>query len=273
MISDIDEMEMVYVPEGKFLMGSANSDNQAQDHEFPQHIVSLDSFWIDRTEVTNAMYAVFVEQSGYVTQTETDRNGFILSGSKWVAAKVANWRRPRGTGSSYEGLLDHPVVQVTWEDAYKYCEWAGRRLPTEAEWEKAARGTNGQVYPWGDQLPDGSRANLTDSNLRVEWADKSLDDGYSFTSPVGNFPKGASPYGGLDMAGNVWEWVTDWYGEDYYANSPSSNPTGPGQSETRVLKGGSWHGYNSYLRSAARGAHMPNLSYDSHGFRCALDAE
>jgi serine/threonine-protein kinase len=165
------------------------------------------------------------------------------------------------------------VVFVSWYAGQTYCKWAGGRLPTEAEWEKAARGTEGNVYPWGDQPVTGSLANFADSNTNEHWSNVGEDDGYSQTAPVGSYPDGASPYGILDMSGNVWEWVADWYARDYYQNSPLENPTGPQDGEYRVLRGGSWYNDNSFLRAAFRSDNYPDVTIISYGFRCTRSAQ
>jgi len=160
-------------------------------------------------------------------------------------------------------------VQVSWNDAKAYCEWAGRRLPTEAEWEKAARGTDGQKYPWGNEDVAGNRVNFCDKNCSWSWADNSIDDGYELTAPVGNYPDGASPYGALDMAGNVWEWTADWYGADYYKDAPERNPQGPDTRGSRVLRGGSWSNEARWVRAWYRGRNDPGFRYVNFGVRCA----
>lgn len=173
------------------------------------------------------------------------------------------------------------MVHASWNDAQAYCEWAGRRLPTEAEWEKAARSTDARVYPWGDQPPAGNLLNLGDASLAeivdaavvpagVNWPDRSIDDGYQFTAPVGSYPAGASPYGALDMVGNVWEWVNDWAGEAYYQSSPSSNPGGPDSGEYRVTRGGSWYDDKDGQRAAYRGWAGAEDTDITLGFRCGL---
>jgi formylglycine-generating enzyme required for sulfatase activity len=227
----------VVVPAGEFLMGSTDADGMASTDEKPQHKVYLDAFLIDRTEVTNAMYAK-CEQAGAC-------------------------QAPRATSSakqpSYYGnpkYDNYPVINVTWNDAQAYCAWAGGRLPTEAEWEKAARGTDGRTYPWGDEPPDPQKANYSDSKV-------------GDTTPVGVYPPGASPYGALDMAGNVWEWTADWYGDATYASSSAKNPTGPSSGDTRVLRGGSWGDGEDGARAANRFRRYPVNWNDDNGFRCA----
>ena len=241
MVSDRDGMTLVYVPAGEFLMGSAEGDTDADADEKPQHQVYLDAFWMDRTEVT------------------TDQYQQCVAAGKCAAPSC------RGTGQG-----NHPVVCVSWQDAADYCAWAGRRLPTEAEWEKAARGTDGRKYPWGNQNVAGDRLNFADRSLDVDWADKNVNDGYQFTAPVGSYPKGASPYGALDMAGNVWEWVADWYDENYYSSSPARNPVGPASGNSRVLRGGSWVDDQWGVSAAHRFWSLPDYRFDNLGFRCAL---
>jgi serine/threonine-protein kinase len=254
-IAGIDEMVLVFVPEGVFPMGAADQDQQAEVFEKPEHIVFLDSFWIDRIEVTNAMFSRFVNATGYVTEAETGA-GWIWNGSDWEKTASADWRHPRGEGSSIQGKENFPVVQVTWDDAEAYCQWAGRRLPTEAEWEKAARGSDGRSYPWGSEAPNTQLLNYNDH----------IGD----TTSAGSYPRAASPYGALDMAGNVWEWVDDWYDPEYYGNSPPENPPGPGSGVDRVMRGGSWHYNDPLIRTTYRGHIYPDYAGDSLGFRCAM---
>jgi len=269
--SPADGMGLVYVPAGEFTMGSAGSDGDADDDEKPQHKVYLDAYWIDRTEVTNAMFAQFVAAAGYKTDAEKAGKGYVFNPTSkgWEETAGADWQHPRGPGSDLAGLDAHPVVQVSWNDAAAYCAWAGRRLPTEAEWEKAARGTDGRKFPWGNQTVAGDLLNFADRNLDVDWADKNVDDGYQFTAPVGSYPKGASPYGALDMAGNVWEWAADWYDEKYYASSPVASPKGPDTGQYRVLRGGSWDYDQRFVRAASRNRNDPENRNDLIGFRCA----
>lgn len=226
----------VSVPVGEFLMGSIDADSSASNDEKPQHKVYLDAFRIDRTKVTNALYAKCVQ-----------------AGKCPAPANATS-----STRSSYYGNSqydNYPVIYVAWDDARKYCEFAGGRLPTEAEWEKAARGTDGRIYPWGNEPPDAKRANF-DNNVKD-------------TTPVGSFLAGASPYGALDMAGNVWEWVADWYDEKYYGSSSSRNPSGPSSGQVRVLRGGAWLSYQSYVRAADRFWYAPDYRLSYLGFRCA----
>lgn len=251
-----DGMKMVYVPAGEFTMGG-----EVYYDEKPIHTVNLNAFWIDQTEVTNVMFAAFLteegnrEQSGVLWLDSQDQNTYIhLEKDSWQAD---------------QGYEDHPVVEVTWYGANAYCSWAGRRLPTEAEWEKAARWKpsrdgNGQgegealTYPWGNNDPTADVLNFNDT----------IGD----TTKVGSYPNGASPYGALDMAGNVWEWVADWHSRTYYANSPFNNPLGPETGFFRVLRGGAWNYRETYARSIHRNRGLPIISHNFIGFRCASDA-
>jgi formylglycine-generating enzyme required for sulfatase activity len=267
-ISEIDGMTLVFVPAGDFTMGS---DSSSFANERPVHTVSLDSYWIDRTEVTNAMFGTFVDQTGYQTSAETAGSSYVYlpDSGHTELTQGADWQHPLGPDSSLEDLGQHPVVHVSWNDAQAYCEWVGRRLPTEAEWEKAARGPDGRTFPWGNDF-DGTILNSADVNLGGALGNTSYDDGFRFTAPVGYYPSGASPYGALDMAGNVWEWVNDWVDEAYYQSSPSANPGGPASGEYRIVRGGSWHEPQDGVRAAYRGWAGPADTDITLGFRCAL---
>ena len=244
-----DGSVMVYVPAGEFIMGSPDGEGESDEH--PQHTVYLDAFWIDRTEVTNARYRECVEAGTCPAPTN------------------CSWGGPTYSDTS---KADHPVTCVSWEDGEAYCEWAGKRLPTDAEWEKAARGTDGWKYPWGDAF-DGSRLNFCDANCELDHKDSSADDGYQRTAPVGGYPAGASPYGVVDMVGNVWEWCQDWYGADYYARSPQRNPRGPDSGGYRVIRGGSWRSDVRLMRAANRNRYDPDRRYYTIGFRCVSVAQ
>ena len=237
---EIDGMEMVYVPAGEFEMGGSDAD--AWDDEKPVHTVDLDAYWIDKYEVSNAQYALCVAD-GDCTKPE-----FTSS----------------FTRSSYYGNPEYdnyPVIYVSWHQAQAYCQWAGGDLPTEAQWEKAARGTDGRTYPWGNESPTCQLANYDSGNNNYCVGD---------TSPVTNYEKGASPYKALNMAGNVWEWVGDRYASDYYSNSPAENPTGSTSGSFRVIRGGSWYNLNWGIRAAIRSDDDPTSTLSYIGFRCAL---
>jgi len=238
-------MVMVYVPADEFLMGSSDADGQAQDDEKPQHTVYLDGYWIDRTEVTNAQYRKCVEA------------GACREPGCW---DEDNYNAP-----------DQPVVCVSWDGAQAYAAWVGGRLPTEAEWEKAARGTDGRIYPWGDEF-DGTRLNYCDRNCEKDLKDTSADDSYALTAPVGRYLSGASPYGVLDMAGNVWEWVADRYDAEYYARSPARNPQGPNSGGFRVIRGGAFLNEVRFVRCAVRGWYFPFVRNGYIGFRLVVSS-
>jgi serine/threonine-protein kinase len=255
LLSEKDGMLLIYVPAGDFLMGSTDMDELADDDEKPQHSVALDAFWIDQTEVTNAMFSKFVDDSDFITEAEKKGWSQVYVDDQWKRVDGADWRHPAGPDSSVVGYENHPVVHVSWADAQAYCKWAGRRLPTEAEWEKAARGTDGLIFPWGDRI----NCNLAQY---VKCGGQAL--------PVGSRPAGASPYGAFDMSGNVWEWVSDWYSETYYVGVRMVNPQGPTSGELRVQRGGSWRLNEKYTRSANRTSIAPDETWQSDGFRCAL---
>ncbi|MFH0801928.1 MAG: SUMF1/EgtB/PvdO family nonheme iron enzyme [bacterium] len=234
-----DGSELILIPAGEFTMGSPQG--EGSDNEHPQHNVYLDVYYIGKHEVTNKQFAKFVQETGYQ--------------ARWPWRDYYNLR-----------TAAHPVISVTWNDAKAYCEWAGLRLPTEAEWEKAARGTDGRNYPWGNEW-DERNCNCYQGPKLSRIANISQGRG---TLPVGSFPLGASPYGCLDMAGNVDEWCSDWYGEKYYGNSPQRNPQGPGSGSDRVLRGGSWNCcFKDFFRAAFRSYGVPNFRSEYCGFRVA----
>ncbi len=240
------EGEMVYIPAGEFIMGSDKGDND----EKPQHTVYLDAFYIDKYEVTNAQYRTFMEAGGYDNRTFWTDEG-------WNFIKSNNITQPKFWRDKKFNQPNQPVVGVSWYEASAYARWAGKRLPTEAEWEKASRGTDGRNWPWGDEFIS-TYANTS-----------GRDDGYMWPAEVGSYPQGESPYGVYDMAGNVWEWVADWYDSGYYSSSPSRNPEGPQYSEYKVRRGSSWDLGGATARCADRGFGPPNSRGFSIGFRCA----
>ncbi|HOU39993.1 MAG TPA: SUMF1/EgtB/PvdO family nonheme iron enzyme [Promineifilum sp.] len=233
-------IELVRVAAGAFLYGAREADPR---HERPQRSVRLGEYWISRAAVTNAQFARFVEATGYTTTAEASGFGRVWVGGRWQDVERAYWRRPEGPRSSIEERMHHPVVSVSWHDAQAFCEWAGLRLPSEAEWEKAARGSDGRLFPWGDEPPSGGRANF--------------GMGQGATTAVGCFsPAGDSPYGALDMAGNVWEWTT---------------AEGSGGS-ARVVRGGAWPSEARHLRVTWRVEVEPAQSFNTVGFRVIAPA-
>jgi formylglycine-generating enzyme required for sulfatase activity len=251
----------VRVPRGDLLMGS----EAGEPEEAPVHRVTVAAFSIDRFEVTNEQFAEFVRRTGHVTDSERSGVGWHWDGT-WRESRGADWRHPRGPGSSIVGLDRHPVVQVSWNDATAYCRWRGARLPTEAEWERAARGAGDRVYPWGDESPRGRASYGRDTCCRAD-----AGDGFLHTAPVGAFPRGRSPFGVDDLAGNVWEWVEDWFDARFYARSPVHDPVNSLGTLRKVIRGGGWGNDAAGLRSTLRHANPPDIGLSMVGFRCADD--
>ena len=262
-ITDDKGVEMRLVPQGEFTMG--DSPDNAYDEcmrldghcmttfndEAPPHQVYLDAYYLDTYEVTNKLYKACVDAG-------------------WWRCTAPGHNEPAENFSDHYGdsqFDSYPVVDVTWSQARAYCEWRGARLPTEAEWEKAARGTDGRAYPWGSVF-DGTKTNFCDKNCKGV-SNSQYDDGYAEAAPVGSYPQGVSPYGIYDLAGNVMEWTADWYDENYYSNSPSSNPQGPAVGQDRTLRDGSWRYSGNNVRSADRSWSPPRNFMDDLGFRCA----
>lgn len=250
LVESIGEMVMVPVPAGTFQMGcdpDHDGGSICGSQELPLHAVYLDAYSVGKTEVTNAHYSLCVAVG---TCTPPVGVSTLARPSYFVDPAYAN----------------RPVINVSWYQADEYCRWAGMRLPTEAEWEKAARGSSDtRAYPWGDQAPTCALANFSPYG-----GDSCVGD----ITAVGSYPAGASIYGVLDMAGNAWEWVNDWWQEDYYSVSPASNPPGPAMGSYKVLRGGCWYNFGSYLKVAARNAASPPTNQVGYaGFRCASTPE
>jgi formylglycine-generating enzyme required for sulfatase activity len=247
-ITDDKGAEMVLVPAGDFIMGDDNENN----NERPAHQVYIDSFYIDKYEVSNEHYKTCVDA------------GHCQPPNDVVSSEITDYYiNPK--------FDNYPVINIDWDMADKYCTWRDADLPTEAQWEKAARGTDGRSYPWGNEFA-GNEVNFCDVNCSTYWGNKNYNDEYGNTAPVDSFLQGVSPYGIYNMAGNAWEWVADWYSEKYYQNSPSANPTGPTTGDYRVLRGGSWFSTESQVRSSYRYGGSPTNGYIiAIGFRCAVD--
>ncbi|UJF34840.1 formylglycine-generating enzyme family protein [Paenibacillus hexagrammi] len=280
---------MIYIAGGEFLMGTDDQEGFPSDGEGPVRSVTVSPFYIDPYTVTNAEFQRFVEETGYVTEAEkfgwsfvfhlfVPASGVEVIGSPaqtpwWLGVNGAYWRAPEGPESSIEERLDHPVIHISWNDADAYCRWAGKRLPTEAEWEFAARGGLVQKrYPWGDEIKPGSKhmCNIWQGKFPEK---NNASDGFIGTAPVHTFdPNG---YGLYQMAGNVWEWCSDWFSPSFHVNGPRVNPAGPAKGASRVTKGGSYLCHRSYCnryRVAARSQNTPDSSTGNIGFRCAADA-
>ena len=276
----------VAVPAGRYSLGDAFDEGYAADGEGPVHTVELTGFHLDATTVTNVEFATFVKATGHVTTAEADGVSAVFhlayrgDGSDvvgrppttpwWLAVRGASWRRPEGAGSDMADRPHHPVVHVSHDDARAYADWAGKRLPTEAEWEAAARGgLESARFPWGDELlPRGRwRCNIFQGDFP---ATNTLDDGWLTTAPGKTYaPNG---YGLYQMAGNVWEWCADWFAADYYAEAVLQDPSGPAEGTARVMRGGSFLCHDSYChryRVSARSSSPPDSSASNLSFRCA----
>ncbi len=264
-----DDMLMLYIPDNTFTM---DSDKAAHD-------VTLDAFWMDQTEVTNTQFAQFVADTGYVTLVETEGLGVVFDTEalSFPVADDADWQHPHGKNSDLTGLEQHPVAQVAWEDATAYCQWAGAELPTSAQWEYAALGTEDLFYPWGVYFPEKG-GNACDVNCDIFWKITAVDDGYALTAPVGSYPGDSSWANVLDLGGNVSEWVFDWYAEDYYSKSSNINPTGPASGDEHEIRSGNFYfmpgwmnGTSHYAMSwLASLSDIPTdgVTFDGVGFRC-----
>jgi formylglycine-generating enzyme len=315
MRKDTNKLAMVWVPSGTFMMGADN--NQASPDEYPKHAVQINGFWIDATEVTNAQFMKFVEATQYVTVAERapkwedlkkqlppgtpkPPDSVFVAGSLvfkklesevalnnygqwWVFLKGANWRHPQGEKSDLKGKEQYPVVHIAWEDAMAYCKWSGKRLPTEAEWEYAARGgQQGQIFPWGNEPVDSGKPKT--NTWQGKFPHLNLKkDGFEGLAPTKHFPPNA--YGLHDMAGNVWEWCFDWYRPDFYKNESgkiANNPQGPLTSfdpdepfvPKKVVRGGSFlcnDAYCSGYRVARRMKSSMDTGLEHTGFRCVAN--
>lgn len=268
-VAGADGAPMVLIPEGPFLRGSPPG--QGDPDEQPQRTIQLGAFYLDQYEVTNRRYQTFLKATNHRVPEHCCDPSYNL----WKGTEIA------------ASLLEHPVVNVDWLDARAYCKWAGKRLSTEAEWEKAARGPEGRVFPWGNQQ-DRMRANgasywsgtdfASPEEAKAWWAENGAEviatKGVQgiLTLPVTALEQGATPTGLMHLAGNVWEWVSDWYDPKYYETSLDKNPKGPDGGEYKVLRGGAWLNHRHLLRTTARDGSRPTMRNHGTGFRCAADA-
>ena len=288
---------MTLIPGGAFLMGTDDSEGFPADGEGPIREVSVSPFYMDEIAVTNAQFGAFVRSTRYVTEAERFGWSFVFhslvtrraaravtqavaEAGWWWRVDGASWRRPEGPGSGIGRRMDYPVVHVSWNDAQAYCRWAGKRLPSEAEWERAARGgLTGKRYAWGDDLTPGGKhmCNIWQGEFPTH---NTLDDGYASTAPARSFePNG---YGLYNVSGNVWEWQADWFSPNHHrryrqglgASRLAVNPSGPPTGTARVIRGGSYLCHESYCnryRVAARSSNTPDSSTGNMGFRCVVD--
>ncbi len=282
----LSDLPLIALPGGEFLMGSDADEGEPGDGEGPARQVRLEPFRIARTAVTNRQFAAFVQATGHVSYAEEVGASFVFAGLLpddfpptrglvdapwWREVPQACWLRPEGPGSSWRGREDHPVVHVSWHDALAFCNWAGLRLPTEAQWEYAARGgLVGRRYPWGDELTPGGehRCNVWQGRFPSR---NECHDGHAGTAPADAFP--ANGFGLHNACGNTWEWCADWFSATHPA-APRHDPVGPAHGTRRVIRGGSYLCHESYcfrFRVAARSANLPEATAGHMGFRCAAD--
>ncbi len=279
---------MVLLTGGEFLMGTDDVEGFFADGEGPIRRVTVQPFFIDRCAVSNAQFGAFAEATGYRTEAERSGWSFVFGGLLpdgfpetrgvasapwWRQVEDADWCHPMGPQSSLDGVIDHPVVHVSWSDAQEFCAWAGKRLPTEAEWECAARGGLEQRrFPWGDELtPEGTHmCNIWQGTFP---SDNAVEDGYFGTAPVTAFEPNA--FGLYNVAGNVWEWCSDWFSPAFHVDGSRIDPWGPPSGQAKVIRGGSYLCHRSYCnryRVAARSSNTPDSSTGNTGFRCVRDA-
>lgn len=287
-LSNVTNDGMILLSGGEFMMGTDDGIGYADDGEGPVRKVTVKSFWIDPYTVSNAKFAAFVKATNYVTEAEKFGWSFVFVGFLprnfpptraaaaapwWRVIEGAYWRHPEGRQSSIEERMDHPVIHVSWNDAVAYCNWAGLRLPTEAEWEYAARGGLEQLrYPWGNELePNGEHwMNVWQGNFPNI---NSKADGFFGTAPVDAFPP--NQFGLYNVTGNVWEWCSDWFSPNYHLKASRHNPKGPPFGTAKVMRGGSYLCHESYCnryRVAARSRNTPDSSTGNLGFRCARNS-
>jgi len=281
--------DMVFIQGDTFLMGTHDKDGFPADGEGPVREVRLDDFYMDQYAVTNQEFLTFVKATGYKTDAEKYGWSFVFEHlisdetkatvtqkvkqtPWWWVVHGADFKHPEGPDSSIDDRLDHPAIHISWHDALAYCKWSGTRLPTEAEWEYAARGGLQQKkYPWGDELTPGGEhyCNIWQGTFPDE---NKQDDGYFGTAPVTSFP--SNGYGLFNMAGNVWEWCQDWFTKHHRQAQTTPHPRGPEQGTTKVMRGGSYlchHSYCNRYRVAARTSNTPDSSSGNLGFRCVKD--
>jgi len=283
--------DMVFIEGGQFLMGTNSKEGFPADGEGPIRKITIDSFYIAPYTVTNAEFKAFIDETGYKTEAEHFGWSFVfykliseetLKTVKqkvqqtpwWYVVQGADWAHPEGPESTIDDRLDHPVIHISWNDAQAYCKWAGMRLPTESEWEYAARGGLQQkMFPWGDELtPNGEHyCNIWQGTFPEE---NTKEDGYLGTAPVHSFPP--NNYGLYQVAGNVWEWCSDWFATNIHKRGGKDNPKGAEDGDSRVMRGGSYlchHSYCNRYRAAARSSNTPDSSTGNLGFRVVKDVD